>query len=463
MTAYNTTKVIKIKHFWLYVIAIIASLGGMLAGFDMGVISSALLFIKETWEMTPLTQGWVVSAAIVGSVIGAAANGVLADLFGRRKIIIATAIVFCLGSVLSAMAPSVIWLILGRMVIGIAVGMVTFVVPMYLSEISPQKIRGMLVAMFQLSLTAGILLSYLIGAVFADAVYNWRWMFFSGIVPSLVLFVGILFLNDTPRWLLTQKREKEALKVFEMIEPDSDAAARVSEIKQTLRQENVPGQKFKFQRWMLMPVFVGIGVMFMQIGTGINTIIYYTTTIFQMAGFDSAIGAIYATIGIGAVNFLMTLVAIMFTDKIGRKPLLYIGLTGMALSLLALGAVFEFAPLLGGSLKWVAISSIIVYVASFACSLGPVGWILVSEILPLKIRGFAMSACTVANFVINFMVVLSFLPLVQTIGEAYTFWMYSGIAVACLFFTYYMIPETKGASLEKIEQNWQKGISPRNF
>lgn len=454
--------IIPLRHFWLYIVAAVASLGGLLAGFDMGVISGALLFINATWEMSAITQGWVVSSAIVGSVIGAAANGVLADIFGRRKIIIATALIFILGSILSAIASSVAGLIFGRIIIGIAVGMVTFVVPLYLSEISPQKIRGTLVAMFQLSLTAGILLSYLINGVFADSIHNWRWMLASGVIPSIIMLIGILFLNDTPRWLFTKNREAEARHVFEIIEPDADVNQHIFEIKETLKHES-NNTKLKFQRWMLMPIMVGVGIMFMQICTGINTIIYYTTTIFQIAGFSSKIGAIYATIGIGFVNFIMTLVAIAFTDKIGRKPLLYIGLTGMLISLITLGGAFEFAGILGENLKWVAIVSVVIYIASFACSLGPVGWILVSEILPLRVRGFAMSACTVANFAFNFVVVLSFLPLINSIGEAYTFWIFAFITVLCFFFCYYFVPETKGVSLEKIESNWLKGRTAREF
>ena len=214
---------------------------------------------------------------------------------------------------------------------------------------------------------------------------------------------------------------------------------------------------------MLLPVFVGVGIMFVQICTGINTIIYYTTTIFKIAGFSSTIGAIYATIGIGTVNFLMTLVAIFFTDKWGRKPLLYIGLWGILISLLSLGFAFHYSDVLGESLKWIAVGSVVLYIASFAMSLGPIGWILVSEILPLKIRGFAMSLCTVANFGFNFIVVLSFLPLINSIGEARTFWIFALIAALSLLFVYFFVPETKGISLEKIERNWRNRVSARKF
>ncbi len=457
-------KTFPVKHFWLYIIAVVASLGGLLAGFDMGVISGALPFIKGDWELSALAQGWIVSAAIVGSVIGAAANGVLADIFGRRKIIISTAVIFIIGSVLCGFAAEVWQLIAARIIVGIAVGMVTFVVPLYLSEISPQKIRGTLVSMFQLSLTAGILLSYLINGVFAHSDYTWRWMLGSGVLPAILLYIGISFLHDTPRWLLSKNREEEAKKVFQTLTPEEDAEARIQEIKDTLKQEKGgKPQGISFKKWMLTPVLIGVGLMFMQICTGINTIIYYTATIFNISGFAAATGAIYATIGIGVVNFLMTLVAIALVDRLGRKPLLYIGLSGMFIGLATLGGAFQYADVLGDNLKWFAVGSVVIYIASFACSLGPVVWIIVSEILPLKIRGLAMSICTVSNFGFNFMVVLSFLPLLEFAGEAYTFWFFAAITLISFFFVYFFVPETKGISLEKIENNWYKGIPARKF
>ncbi len=457
---------IKKRHLGLYMVAAVASLGGLLAGFDMGVISGALLFINDTWTMNDLTKGWLVSSAIVGAVFGAASNGILSDIYGRKKIIISTALIFAIGSVICAVATSIYWLIFGRIVIGLAVGMVNFVVPLYLSEISPQKIRGMLVSLFQLAITAGILFSYLINRIFALSEYNWRWMLLSGLFPALILLVGISFLGDTPRWLISKQKEDEARKVFQDMDPEGDTEQKIKEIKSTLSghpHKNNHQKKSVWQPWMFMPVFVGIGMMFMQICTGINTIIYYTTTIFKTAGFNSQISAIYATIGIGFVNFTMTIIAIVFADRWGRKPLLYAGLIGVTASLFSLGAAFFFAEELGDNLKWLAVGSVVVYIASFAFSLGPIGWIVVSEILPLKIRGFAMSLCTVANMGFNFIVVLTFLPLLNSIGEAFTFWIYGIIGIFCLMFTYYFVPETKGKSLETIEQNWAEKIPARKL
>ena len=323
----------------LILVAITASLGGLLSGFDMGVISGALLYINETWQLTPLEQGWLVSSAIVGSVIGAAANGVLADLYGRKKIIIATALIFIIGSVMCGLAHTAGWLIFSRIIIGIAVGMISFVAPIYLSEIAPEKIRGTLVSLYQLALTAGILLSYLINRIFANTDYNWRWMLASGMIPAVILLTGILFLHDTPRWLISKNKIDEAKEVFKKISRIEDIDRQIAEIQATL-SSSTSKEKITFRKWMFMPIFVGVGLMFVQICTGINTIIYYTPTIFNLAGFADNISAIYATIGVGVVNFLMTFVAIAYADKFGRKPLLYIGLSGMLVSLFALSGSF---------------------------------------------------------------------------------------------------------------------------
>ena len=440
------------KYIWLYIVAIVASLGGLLSGYDTGVISGALLFINETWVLPDTLQGFLVSSVLIGAVIGAATNGILADIFGRKKIIMATAVIFILGSILCAFAPNVYVLILSRIFVGFAVGIVNFVVPLYLSEVSPKNLRGTLVSLYQWAITAGILFSYFINAVFAQAVYNWRWMLFAGVVPGLVLFIGMCFMSDTPRWLVSKNRDDEAKKVFSKIEPDIEPEKEIAEIKETL-VDNRQEKAFRLKKWMIMPFVVGIGIMFAQICTGINTIIYYAPTIFKTAGFDSNLTAIYATTGIGVVNFIMTIVAVFFTDRIGRKPLLYF----------ALGTSFAFAGVLGSSLKWVAVGSLVTYIICFAMSLGPIGWILVSEVFPLRIRGIAMSVCTVSNFAFNFFVVGSFPVLLHRIGGAWTFWIFGIVSILCIIFVYFFVPETKGISLEEIESNWRRGVNPRDF
>lgn len=452
------------KYLWLYVVAIIASLGGLLSGYDTGVISGALLFINESWNLADTTQGILVSSVLIGAVIGAATNGILADMFGRKKIIMATAVIFTLGSIMCAFAPNIFVLIASRIFVGFAVGVVNFVVPLYLSEISPKHLRGTLVSLYQWAITAGILFSYFINAVFAHAVYNWRWMLFAGVIPGIVLFVGMCFMHDTPRWLVSKKRDEEAKIAFKKIEPEVDSEKEIEDIRKTILNEGTKSdKKFRLKKWMIMPFVVGIGIMFAQICTGINTIIYYAPTIFKNAGFESNITAIYATTGIGVINFLMTIVALFFTDKLGRKPLLYFGLTGVMLSLIALGCGFAFADFFGDNLKWVTVGSLVIYIICFAMSLGPIGWILVSEVFPLRIRGVAMSICTVSNFAFNFFVVSSFPILLHRIGGAWTFWGFGIVSLLCIVFVYFCVPETKGISLETIESNWIHGVKPRDF
>ena len=452
------------KYLWLYVVAIIASLGGLLSGYDTGVISGALLFINESWNLADTTQGILVSSVLIGAVIGAATNGILADMFGRKKIIMATAVIFTLGSIMCAFAPNIFVLIASRIFVGFAVGVVNFVVPLYLSEISPKHLRGTLVSLYQWAITAGILFSYFINAVFAHAVYNWRWMLFAGVIPGIVLFVGMCFMHDTPRWLVSKKRDEEAKIAFKKIEPEVDTEKEIEDIRETILNEGTKSdKKFRLKKWMIMPFVVGIGIMFAQICTGINTIIYYAPTIFKNAGFESNITAIYATTGIGVINFLMTIVALFFTDKLGRKPLLYFGLTGVMLSLIALGCGFAFADFFGDNLKWVTVGSLVIYIICFAMSLGPIGWILVSEVFPLRIRGVAMSICTVSNFAFNFFVVSSFPILLHRIGGAWTFWGFGIVSLLCIVFVYFCVPETKGISLETIESNWIHGVKPRDF
>lgn len=446
----------------LYLVAFIVALGGLLSGFDTGVISGALLFIKDEWNLSDYLQGILVSSTLVGATIGAILNGHLADLFGRKKILIFTAVLFFIGSIFCAAAPNINILILSRFIVGLAIGVVTFATPLYLSEISPEKIRGSLVSLFQLAITIGILFSYLVNAGFANIQFGWRLMLLFGVFPALILGIGMFFMSDTPRWLISKGKDDEAKKVFKRIEPGIDADKEILEIKNVLQNKD-NDKKFEFKKWMLAPLFLGIGLMFCQQWTGINTIIYYAPTILKIAGFNSNSSAIYATVGIGIVNCLMTFIAIFLSDKTGRKPLLYAGLIGMALCLFILGSAFQFSEALGASLKWVSLFSSMFYIAFFSFSLGPIILLLVSEIFPLKFRGLGMSISTMSNFLFNFTVTLSFLPLINKISESYTFYLYGMIAIICLFYVYFMVPETKGITLEKIEENWQNGVNPRDF
>lgn len=435
-------------NLYTVIIAICASLGGLLSGYDMGVISGALLYIKEAWNLDANIQGLIVSSAVLGCFIGVLLNGFLSDLFGRKKIIFLTSIIFLLGSILSAISPNSNILILSRVIAGFGVGMATFVVPLYLSEISPKKIRGAFVSLFQLSLTFGILFAYLINYLCSSLPSNWRMMLGIGVIPSLVLLFSTLFIKDSPRWLFVKGRKDEAQEIFRKLKMEDE----LEELKTASDKE----EKLKLEKWLIKPLLLGIGIMFVQICTGINTIIYYAPTIFQFGGFTEAKTALGATISVGIINFLMTFVAIFFSDKIGRKPLIYSGLSIMLLSMGLLGLLFYTPQIFGAFLKPLIVLSVLLYISAFSFSLGPVTFILISEIFPTKFRGFLMSISLGANFIFNFIVVYSFLPLVNKIGEAKTFWLFSLICLTGIIYYMLFIPETKGVALEEIEEKFRK-------
>lgn len=454
----------KKKNIFTYVVAAVAATGGLLFGYDTGVISGALLFLKKEWMLSDLSQEFVVSAVLVGAILGAAFSGKIADYIGRKKVIIIAAVIFALGSVVAAMSQTANQLIASRIVIGIAIGMASCIVPLYISEVSPAKIRGALVSLNQLAITIGIVLSYFVDDTFATLGYSWRYMFLVGFIPAVILFIGMLFLPRTPRWLMSKGHEDEARAVLNKFNDDSSEIEKgIGDIKQSIEEESGASIRDLFLPWMRPALMIGIILMFIQQVTGINTVIYYAPTIFQMAGFQSNVVAITATVGVGIVNVLMTVVAIWLVDKWGRKPLLSIGLAGIVVSLGVLGFAFMEKAALGAGLKWVAVGSLILYIASFAVSLGPICWLIIAEIYPLRIRGLAMSVATVANWAFNFIVALTFLTLVNKLTPTGAFWLYAVVGIGGWFFCKFYVPETKGHSLEEIEDHFAKGKPARGL
>jgi sugar porter (SP) family MFS transporter len=442
------------------IVAAIAALGGLLFGYDTGVISGAILFVKEQFSLAATVEEMVVSAVLIGAIIGAAVSGQLSDTFGRRRIIIATAVVFIIGSLVSALAPDVAILVAGRIIIGLAIGIASFAVPLYISEISPAHARGALVSLNQLAITVGIVLSYVVDYVLAGD-KSWRGMFAIGVVPALILGIGIFFLPFSPRWLMSRSLPDKAREVLKRARGTDNVENEMKDIETSLSEES-GGWKELLEPWMRVPLVIGIGIMFFQQITGINTVIYYAPTIFGFAGFSSAQVAILATMGVGIVNVLMTVVAIRVIDRVGRRALLSMGLIGMAASLGALGLAFKMASF-SGALKWIAVGSLMVYIASFAVSLGPIAWLIIAEVFPLKIRGRAMSLATMANWLFNLIIAMTFLTLIEKLGRAQTFWLYAILSIAGWLFCYFVVPETKGYTLEQIEEHWRKGGSPKQL
>jgi len=442
----------------VYLATAISALGGMLFGYDIGVISGAILFIKSDFSLSPSLEEIVVSSVLLGSLVGAVVGGLLTDRLGRRRLLIAAAVVFALGAVGAALAPGTAWLVAARIVAGAAIGIASFVAPLYISEIAPVAIRGKLVSINQVALTSGIVISYGIDYAFAGS-QAWRWMFALAVIPAAAFALGLMFIPESPRWLVGRGHVDQARAVLKRIRGPDQVEGELTEIQHSVAQQKGHWSELLGPR--LRPaMIVGIGLAIAQQITGINTVIYYAPTILNFAGLSSSSVAILASVGVGVVNVALTLVAMQLIDRVGRRPLLLVSLAGMALSLFVLGLAFAL-PQLAGSLGWIAVIGLMTYVGSFAVGLGPVFWLMLSEIYPLRIRGRAMSVGTVANWSANLIVALSFLTLTQVLGTAPTFWLYGVVSVGAWVFAFFLVPETKGRSLEDIEAHWRAGGHPR--
>jgi sugar porter (SP) family MFS transporter len=436
---------------FVFIAAVFAAVGGLLFGYDTGVISGALLFIKTQFHLSVFHQELVVSVVLIGATVGALSGGRLADTFGRRLMLLVTAVIFVAGAIVCASAGSVGVLIAGRIVVGLGIGLSSTTVPVYISEVSPAGARGWQVSLFQLAVTVGILGAYLVDYGFGKS-GGWRWMLGLAVVPGAMLGLGMLAMPETPRWLAEHGHGDAARKVLARIRGTQDVQAEYGEIQETLSQAKERGHFSDLLAPYVRPALtVGIGLAIFQQITGINTVIYYAPTIIQSAGIPSATGAILATAGIGLVNVFMTIVAMWLIDRVGRRPLLLTGISGMVVCLGILGFVFHTHQPSSGQ-GWLAVLILMAYVASFAISLGPIFWLLISEIYPLKIRGIAEGTAAGTNWAANLLVSLTFLSLVQALGPSWTFWLYGLLATGSLLFSYFVVPETKGRTLEEIEQ-----------
>ncbi len=439
--------------------AAITATGGLLFGYDTGVISGALLFVREDFApLSDFVQGIIVSFLLIGAVTGALIGGPTADRFGRRRTVLLAAAVFLIGALAAAFAPSAGFLIFARFILGLGVGLASLVVPLYIAEIAPPDTRGALVSLNQLMITIGILVSYLVGVAFTP-IEGWRYMFGVAVIPAVILGVGMFFLPETPRWLYENGFAERARNVLRRTLGGNEAEVEreieeIEEIRRVEEEQERVGYAELLQPFLRPALIIGIGLAIFQQITGINTVIYYAPTTLEAAGFSPG-GAIVATsLGVGVVNVGFTVLAVWLIDKLGRRPLLLIGVAGMVVSLFMLGLVFRLGAD-SPSLGVLATVCLALYIASFAISLGPVFWLMISEIYPLNIRGKAMSMASLANWGSNFIVSLTFLLLISAFGQTGTFWLYAAIGVVTWLFVYFLVPETKGRTLEEIEADFR--------
>ena len=493
-----------------------AAVGGFLFGYDIGVISGALLSIEREFQTSDFVAELITAGVLVGAMIGAGLGGVLADRLGRRRSNMVAGVVFAVGAVFLGFVPDTDWLIAGRILIGVGVGIASVVGPLYISETSPAEKRGGRVSLFQFAIVFGILAAYVVDAFFTGVPDGWRWMFALGGIPGVLLFIGFIGMPASPRWLVMRNRTDEAEQVLRTLLPADRVEKAIGRIKQDVERA-ASGAKVKLADvpGIRLALTVAVGLAILQQFIGINTILFYAPILFHHAGFKTDSAALAATVGLGLVNLLATLVALRFADRAGRRPLLLWGTAGMTVSLAAIAIGFAVmgdadastsiskaphtghtpaaanhhltssetstnpsatanatndgtsgTPVTSGStetgdaISFLAIVILVftaLFVACFAFSLGPITWTMISEIFPNEVRDRCVSLAASVNWGSNFVISLTFLSLLDFLGPAMTFSVYGLIGFVGLIWIWRVIPETKGYTLEEIEENLARG------
>lgn len=439
----------KVNSAFLWKVSLIAGLGGILYGFDMGIIAAALVFVRSTFSLSIRMEEIVVSVVLVGSMAGAVVGGVFADRAGRRATLVWGGILFIVGSILAPLSPNVSILIFSRLLLGVAIGFTSVTAPVYVSELAPPQSRGTLIGLYQFALTVGIALADLVGYWLAND-HAWRWMFGLGAIPAAFFLLLVLTVPESPRWLVAHGRLSDAEAVLGSYTNEAGSALLLADIRSSLQIAVERSWAALWTPAVRKALVIAVGFTVLQQVTGINTIIYYGPRIFALAGIGSDKNAIFATLLVAVVNVLATIIALVLVDRVGRKPLLYWGVSGMTLSLLTLSYAFHRQASLGPSLGIVATVCLMLYITCFAFSMGPIAWIIVAEVFPLRLRGRGVAAATLGSGAANTLVSLTFLSLIKAAGNSLTFCIYAAFCILTLFFVRFVMPETKGCELESI-------------
>jgi len=442
-------------------VCVLAALAGLMFGLDIGVISGATQFIQNTFAVSDHVIERIVSAMMLGAALGAAGAGWLSGHLGRKRSLILGALLFVAGSLLCAVAWSPATLILARVVLGLAIGIASFTAPLYLAEVAPEHIRGAMVSLYQLMITIGILVAFLSDLAFSYS-GNWRWMLGVIAVPGVLFLVGVTLLPESPRWLLMRARKDEALDVLRRLRGDPAVVAReASDIEEQLKRPQLGWHLFMENSNFRRSAGLGVLLQVVQQLTGINVVMYYAPRIFQAMGYATA-AQMWFTAAVGLTNVLATFIAIAYVDRWGRKPILYAGFAVMAVGLGVVGTLMHLGITTEGE-QVLAVVMLLIFIVGFAMSAGPLVWTLCSEIQPLKGRDFGIGASTLTNWVVNWVVGNTFLTLLNTFGRAQTFWLYAVLNASFLLFTYALVPETKGVTLEQIERKLMSGARLRDI
>lgn len=455
MSSYSTT------NSYVTLISMVAAIAGILFGFDTGVISGAILFIHTQFHLSPLLNGTVVSAVLFGALVGSIFSGKITDQYGRKMILISVALIFIAGTLLTSLTPNLIFLIIGRFIVGIAIGLASYAAPLYISEIAPPQYRGALVSLNQLAISIGIMLSYIVDYMLATQ-HAWRLMLGLGVIPALLLLIGMIFLPRSPRWMFSKGHYNKAAAILRRIrggQRDIDHELRM--MRGHLNQMQ-GSWRILFSKTIRPVVIIGAGLAILQQITGINTILYYAPTILKAVGFGGNGDSILATMGVGGIFVLFTIVSLPLIDVVGRRKLLVAGLLGMALGLGIMIWTFHHSHL-SSTQRYILLTGLFVYIAAFSFSLGPIMWLMISEIYPLKVRGIGASFATCLNWASNMIVAFTFLSIVKAIGISNTFSIYLVMCFVSIIFVLFLVPETKGILLEQLEVNLLEGKKWRHL
>ncbi|HLB52163.1 MAG TPA: sugar porter family MFS transporter [Chlamydiales bacterium] len=420
--------------------ALASSLGALLVGFHLGIIATPIFFLQDEFSLTFFQQGLVVSFLLIAAAFGSLSGGGLADLFGRKATLFLTVVLFIFGALFLTYAKGVFSLLVGRFIAGLGVGIASVVVPLYIAEIAPPEKRGILGSLNQLFIGIGILIAYLVSFSYLEE-GGWRTMFLFGFFLALVQGVFLIFIPRTPPWLIEHGEKKAAKEVL--------AKLKMKE-SQLIAKEKAPLTWSQlFQEGHRKALFIGMGISLFQQITGINTVIYFAPRIFQYGGGSDLHQALILSLIFATINVLATLISLWFVDWLGRRPLFLIGFGGMAVSLALLGFSFQLGP-------FFSLIAVISYISFFAVSVGPCTWLLISEIFPESARGRGMGISIFMNWLANYLIAFSFLPLVELVSISIVFWLYGVISIVAFFFVWKKVPETKGKTLQEIQTFWQK-------
>ncbi|WP_395116737.1 sugar porter family MFS transporter [Rhodanobacter sp. FW102-FHT14D06] len=454
MNAIAASAIVRPKTTAVFTCAL-AALAGLMFGLDIGVISGATQFIQTEFQISDHMIEWIVSAMMLGAAIGALGAGWMSAALGRKRSLILAGVLFVLGSLLSGGAWSPEALIVARVILGLAIGVATFTAPLYLAEVAPENIRGAMISLYQLMITIGILVAFLSDTAFSYS-GNWRWMLGIIALPGVLFLLGLFLLPDSPRWLMMRGRKQEATGVLQKLRGDTDHVAReVADIEEQLKTPQRGWHLFLQNRNFRRSVGLGVLLQVMQQFTGMNVVMYYAPRIFRDMGYATA-AQMWFTAIVGLTNVLATFIAIGLVDRWGRKPILYTGFAVMALGMGLVGTMMHLGIATHGE-QLFTVAMLLLFIVGFAMSAGPLIWTLCSEVQPLKGRDFGIGCSTFTNWVANMIVGATFLTLLNSIGNAATFWLYAALNGVFLLITFWLIPETRNVTLEQIERNLMAG------